>query len=107
MSWVKYDLKRKDDLLNHEQTHFDLSEIYARKVRKEFSELLDPCGKSDDELNIIVNLFLEKFQEEERKYDKETEHGLNEELQYEWDQKVYADLEGLKQFRFNKYVFVT
>lgn len=103
--WVKLDRQRESILLNHEQTHFDLSEVYARKVRKSLSEVSDPCSKSNKELNQIVNRILEEFQLEEKKYDRETNHGLDEDRQYEWDEKVYELLQELHDYRHEKYVF--
>lgn len=105
MSWVQFDRRRKGFLLNHEQTHFDLTEVYARKIRREFARLQQPCRKSDDELNAIVNRYLEQFQEEEKRYDAETQHGIDERKQYDWDRKVYEQLDELQQFHFTKYVF--
>ena len=34
----KHPIKTKNLNINHEQYHFDIAEIYARKLRKEFLE---------------------------------------------------------------------
>jgi len=80
-------------LLNHEQKHFDITEIYARKLRKVLSEthftndeLLN--GKSDRIVDSIIKL----SKIEDRLYDEETEHGSNKEKQKEWDKKIAKDL---------------
>jgi len=104
MSWVQFDRKRKGYLLNHEQLHFDLTELYARKLRRTFVQLPNPCARDERELKQIVNDHLEEFQREETRYDEETRHGLDNERQYRWDRRVREQLHALRQFRFRKYV---
>ncbi len=105
-SWVKssaqLDTERQHKLLNHEQIHFDLSECYARKIRKAFSELAYPCSRSHKEIRKIVNRHLEEFHSEEKRYDKETSHGLNEEKQAYWDQQIAQRLTAWEGHRFKK-----
>ena len=38
LSWVRPGQKNREDLLEHEQGHFDLSEVYARRLRKKLEE---------------------------------------------------------------------
>src|SRR5262249_44372894 len=42
-SWMRPGAETK--LLLHEQKHFDITEIYARKMRKAFSEMSNPCKR--------------------------------------------------------------
>ena len=48
-SWVKpvmlFRTVDGDRLLHHEQTHFNLSEVHARKLRKALGEVSDPCTR--------------------------------------------------------------
>jgi hypothetical protein len=105
-SWVKSSVKldtpEQHKLLNHEQRHFDLSECYARKIRKALSGLAHPCGGSDKEIRKIINRYLEEFHSEEKRYDRETNHGLNEEKQFSWDQKIHRQLQELTMYRSSK-----
>jgi hypothetical protein len=42
-SWTR--TTESDVLLAHEQLHFDVTELYARKLRQKLSELRDPVGR--------------------------------------------------------------
>lgn len=100
-SWVKGE--RGEDLLKHEQKHFDIAEIYKRKLIEKFEEEYEdkqfPCPESEgggapteEEMNaeaerIMSELFNEIMDEMEQKqdeYDRETDHGQNPQEQQEW-----------------------
>lgn len=88
-SWVKSDGKT-DYILNHEQRHFDLAEIYTRKLRK---ELLGITGLKPRQLQArltsIYQKYFNKCTAEQRRYDYETNHSINVENQEKWN--VYID----------------
>ena len=44
--------------LRHEQTHFDLSEVHARRMRRYFSELFQPCMKTPEELEALAQRYV-------------------------------------------------
>lgn len=58
--------------LRHEQLHFDITQMYARKIKY----------GSDSKEAIKEWILLED------QYDKETNHGLNMEVQKKWEQKI-------------------
>lgn len=78
-------------VLKHEQLHFDIGELFVRKLRK---EILD--GKKSSLNNSYLNdLFREFFNncvKEQRKYDKETNHSIREKPQKEWELFVQEQL---------------
>lgn len=89
-------------LLNHEQKHFDITEIYARKLRK---TLTDTPFKSETvarkEIPKIIrnnNKELNAFQD---LYDKETNHSINKEKQIEWDENINCELKKLNAYQNN------
>lgn len=88
-SWSKN--KISDPLLFHEQLHFDLTEIYARRIRKELQELTDACGADHTMINSIVNRIFDEWKQEQDLYDEESHHGLNKVAQQKW-----ADLISLR-----------
>lgn len=100
-SWhkIKYS---NDYLLNHEQKHFDITEIYARKLRK---ILTDTSFKNETvarkEISKIIrnnNKELNAFQD---LYDKETNHSINIEKQTEWDKNIERELKLLNAYQNN------
>jgi hypothetical protein len=78
-SWVRMDKKHRLDLLEHEQAHFDLCEVYARRLRKRVE---DSNYKLDID-NAIFEVF-EAFKKRQKLYDQETNHSRNKEKQVEW-----------------------
>jgi hypothetical protein len=84
-SWV-IPSRKTEDLLNHEQIHFDIAEIFARKLRSKLSTLKSPCDRSS-----VLTLYqsidneLVDFQ---KQYDIETSHGTSKNKQQEWSSKV-------------------
>jgi hypothetical protein len=100
-SWVKpavlgssSDSRR---VLQHEQTHFDLSEVHTRQLRRALGELTDPCGGSSDDRNAIAARVMRLDDETQRRYDSETESGVNVSLQMEWETRVARQLTALNR----------
>jgi len=97
-SWVKQE-KRDDDLLMHERGHFDLNEIYARKMKKALTELKEPCSMEIAEINKIINDLSTEFDDKLQKYDVESKHGTDLEIQKKWDLSIKKQLKDLKVFK--------
>lgn len=101
-SWVKpevtADRARSERTLRHEQTHFDLTEVYARRLRKAFSDQYEPCRRSDEELDGLAKQYLAAEKAEQRRYDEGTHHGLVAGVQASWDHQVAADLAALSAY---------
>ena len=95
-SWSKY--KYNDTLLRHEQGHFDITEIFARKLRKDFFEYKFNSSTARQDLQ---NIFLKNIQQrfgETQLYDKETNWSRNKAAQEQWNKKIKAELEALKKY---------
>jgi len=98
-SWFK-PLKANNYVLAHEQLHFDITELYARKFRKRVNAL-KISNKLKSQLRIIhkeIKIELTQFQE---KYDRETNHSMNKVAQMYWQKWVTLELKKLEQFKSN------
>jgi uncharacterized protein DUF922 len=98
-SWRKKDAEGNSNLLTHEQKHFDITEIYARKMRKKLSETTFTNPKQAQQ--IIQRLYNETFSEsaaEQKKYDAETNHSINKEVQEKWNAAIETELQSLNAF---------
>ena len=85
-----------DNLLRHEQYHFNLTEVYTRKIRKEFIEKkVDYASKDFDKIFKIIWKECEKAQ---KKYDKETKHSKVSEEQLRWEKDIDDQLQELNDF---------
>ena len=84
------------NLLRHEQLHFDIGELYARKLRKAIQWILktNPNATEEDFKTIIHKIYRENTATQTR-YDEETLHGIISEAQAEWEETVVLELKQL------------
>ena len=69
--------------LRHEQLHFDITELFARKLRKFLSQREYKCDEVE-ELEEIITVFLDEWRDLQKKYDLETHYSLSEGMQENW-----------------------
>ncbi len=85
-SWYKPEIC--DNLiLSHEQLHFDIAELFARKMR----DKLKRTSFSDNvkaEIRKIYKEILQELKDFQELYDWETNFSRNEKKQLEWNKKV-------------------
>lgn len=84
--------------LKHEQTHFDLAEVHARRMRRHFAELIAPCRVSTDALSDIAEQMVREEHAAQEKYDAETDHSRVPAEQARWDKEVAAQLTALVKY---------
>ena len=96
-SWVKKGQKHTEGL-KHEQGHFDISEIFARKLRKYISTRKFTDAKVDDEMRSLYHQCVKELGDYQVLYDKDTDHHRNEAQQLEWDKRIEKELKELKDF---------
>lgn len=98
-SWSKN--KGSEILLQHEQLHFDLTEIYARQLRQKLSQLKNLCTSDRSKFNVTVNKVFADWKKEQNRYDTESDHGLNDEKQLYWSEQIAARLQELAAYQAN------
>ena len=105
-SWVRR-WGMNDYILNHEQKHFDLAEIHARKLRKKLSETSFK-GVKLREVDKIINRFYAEVWDEcgeaQILYDEETDHSINKRSQSVWDEKISDGLSTLNKYSKPKFI---
>lgn len=98
-SWVKPSVVASAEesrrTLEHEQTHFDLSEVYARRMRKYFADLYRPCDQALDQWRNVAQKYTRDEASAQDRYDDETRHGLIPARQRTWNQDVAQQLKEL------------
>lgn len=90
-SWVQPKLAN-GVILSHEQLHFDISELFARKMRKRVAETTFTKNVKA-EIKKIYREVLKELSAFQKKYDYETNFSRNLEKQLAWNQSVARDLE--------------
>lgn len=96
-SWY---IKEQSDahILAHEQLHFDLTELYARKFRKQISNL-KVSNSLKNELRSLHETINKELAITQNTYDRETDHSINKELQAKWDKYVKQELLKLSAYK--------
>jgi len=76
-------------ILNHEQLHFDIAEVFSRKMRKRLSATKFTKNVKAEVAKIYeeINMALYAFQ---NRYDNETNFSRNREKQLLWNKKISA-----------------
>jgi hypothetical protein len=98
-SWVVPE-GRNDYVLRHEQIHFDITEIYSRKLRKELAD----ASITSDNVAKAKPIFERVFSEMERRqtrYDQETQRGDKKETQEHWEAVVELELAKYDLYKSN------
>lgn len=85
-------------LLAHEKLHFDIAELYGRKIRKQIDELFRNGERDLKIYNKYVKLLLADFKRFSQDYDRETRHGKDFDEQKAWFEVVYSELDRLKVY---------
>lgn len=86
-SWSRPD-KRADATLAHEQAHFDLGEVTARRLRQALEALRLPCDAPDAGFLSVVAQFQQEDAAQQRSYDRQTMYGTDVEAQRTWERRI-------------------
>jgi Bacterial protein of unknown function (DUF922) len=86
-------LQREMQLLEHEQLHFDLTELAARRIRKRFVDVKDACAERTDDLRDAIADIDRALQTQQSLYDRETAHGTNAAAQDQWKRRIRKELD--------------
>lgn len=84
-------------LLAHEQLHFDITELNARKLRKSLLEY-SYTKNYESEIEHLFREYSEERAGMQKEYDMATNHSNNRDKQTEWQQIVHQKLEELKEY---------
>jgi len=91
-SWVK---SKNNILLLHESGHFNIAELFARKLRAKLASKTFRAYNYDRE---VMNLYnqsnaeMEKYQDQ---YDRETDFSRNTSMQNAWQTRISSELSSL------------
>lgn len=95
-----------ESLLKHEQLHFDITELYARKMRQQLSQKNPDKEKSiSAAIQKTYNSIVIDLNNEQNRYDKETIHGTNEINQLQWMDSIHKQLNQLENYTESEVVF--
>jgi hypothetical protein len=88
---------KTDYILSHEQGHFDITEIYARRLNKAFKEY-KAGADIKKEVNKIYKDTMHDLGERQNQYDQETNFSIKHPEQEQWLKKISEELKELEPF---------
>ncbi len=86
-------LHKTEYILSHEQGHFDIAEIFARKLNKKMSEYNFNNKTYQKNLQKIYDEVTKEKEDLQNNYDNETNHSIRKEEQAQWLKKIKLLLE--------------
>jgi hypothetical protein len=95
-------LVKNDWILQHEQGHFDIAEIFARRLHKFITEYQFNKNSFQKDLDGIYSRIIEEKEKFQQQYDKETDYSRNKTKQEEWLKKIARELDELKSWAYYK-----
>jgi hypothetical protein len=96
-SWIRKNTT--SGIIIHEQGHFNIAEIFARKLRQAFKVYkFNPQNVNQDSQRIFKEIALDLKRMNEQ-YDEETDFSRNKKAQSYWNNKIVQELKKLEQFR--------
>jgi len=81
-------LLKTDYILAHEQGHFDITEIFARKLYQEMQQYAFNRKTYKRDINELYQSIVKEKEAMQAAYDGESDHSRNRKLQYEWLAKI-------------------
>jgi hypothetical protein len=75
-------------VLKHEQGHFDIAEIFARKLYKQMKEYRYNKKTCKEDLSKIYDAVVTEKAKMQEDYDRETNHSIKKQKQKEWLKKI-------------------
>jgi len=96
-SWYKRE-SASSFVLAHEQLHFDITELHARKLRRilDHANLTVNIKREVSKLNDIINEELKEMQQE---YDRDSNFSRNKDTQRKWQDFVHNELRKLSKYK--------
>jgi hypothetical protein len=91
--WVKPDY-RTDEVLSHEQRHFDVVKIISERYKQQLLHTKLPVENYDGALHAAYFKYMHEMNVMQDAYDGETRHGLDAFAQAQWNRKIQEELKG-------------
>jgi len=87
-------------LISHEQLHFDIAELYSRKIRKVIGKLRNSRENNPDVYVEEINRIMQEYAVYQEEYDNQTKHGTSIKKQEEFNTLIRKELESFEEYKF-------
>jgi predicted secreted Zn-dependent protease len=91
-SWMKFNMIRTKEMLNellsHEQGHYDLNEIFAAELKKHLTESCFDKLQYKMQVDSIFKSLHNKYDKLQLEYDRDTDHMRQKGMQAKWKRVI-------------------
>ncbi len=95
---ISWSISKDSVLLSHEQLHFDIWELFIRKLRMGYKELSENNVYDNAAYDNLYTQIFDSCMDMQNEYDKEVR--FNKPKQQEWINKINNELKELKEYEF-------
>ena len=95
-SWVRV---KNDLVLSHEQGHFDIAELHARKLNKALRDYRFNSKTVSEDVNKIYETVMKDHHAFQSEYDQQTDFSRKVEKQVEWLARIEKDLKSFEEYK--------
>lgn len=81
-------LMKTDYILAHEQGHFDITEVFARRLNQALQNYQFNRKTFKKDIGQIYQAIVSQKEEYQKTYDAQTDHSRNRKVQYDWLEKI-------------------
>ncbi|HTM92993.1 MAG TPA: DUF922 domain-containing protein [Flavisolibacter sp.] len=81
-------LLKTDYILAHEQAHFDITEIFARRLNEALQNYKFNKKTFKRDISEIYQSIVSQKEEYQKAYDAQTDHSRNRKVQYDWLERI-------------------
>lgn len=79
---------KTDYILAHEQGHFDITELFARRLHQQLQNYVFNGRTYKKDISQIYQQVVQEKEAFQMDYDKQTDHSRNRKVQGEWQEKI-------------------
>jgi hypothetical protein len=90
-SWVRSG-SRSEAILRHEQGHWDLCELYTRRMQARFDAVNIRGARLNELVNHIYDQVEREYLQRQQAYEMETLHGIDPDAQSRWESSIAREL---------------
>ena len=96
-SWYKKEFANSQ-VLAHEQLHFDITELHARKLRQRIDNAKLTINIKK-EISLLSETVIKELKVMQKEYDRDTNYSRNSENQIRWQKFVSSELYKLSKYK--------
>lgn len=97
-SWAKTH-DANDQLLSHEQAHFDIAELHTRLFRERVGNMIFDPAIFEDQIHELFSTILDECSQMQEKFDQETKFGTLAGKQKEWESFINKSINAYDYYR--------